>query len=84
MKIYYCIGLLVVLSVLEGCRDKKLSEQERKEAELRQCCAEIEQGIKSHFESLGAGASGASLSRRGAPLAFFMCSAVMRKALSRM
>ena len=32
----------------DGCRDKKLSEQERKEAELRQCCAEIEQGIKDH------------------------------------
>ena len=76
--------MIAVQLVMTGCRDKKLSEQERKEAELRQCCAEIEQGIKSHFESLGAGASGASLSRRGFPLAFFMYSAVMRKALSRM
>ena len=37
---------------MTGCRDKKLSEQERKEAELRQCCAEIEQGIKDHGVAL--------------------------------
>ena len=42
--------LLIIAAQLAmtGCRDKKLSEQERKEAELRQCCAEIEQGIKDH------------------------------------
>ena len=40
--------IIAVQLVMTGCRDKKLSEQERKEAELRQCCAEIEQGIKDH------------------------------------
>ena len=40
--------IIVVQLVMTGCRDKKLSEQERKDAELRQCCAEIEQGIKDH------------------------------------
>ena len=44
--------IIAVQLVMTGCRDKKLSEQERKEAELRQCCAEIEQGIKDHGVAL--------------------------------